>query len=1585
MIPLSNIVAARYLEGKYKSKTEDEEGNTHYEYGPRQVQQRHEEKAERLDKLQSSISDLRAKVKKDLQSKDDETRLTALAIALINETYERVGNTSSAEDGHYGVTCLEKRHVSFEGGKARLKYTGKSGVKHDKTVENEYVVKALEEAVKDKQSEDSILAFQGEGIEKKIDGKEVNEYLDQYDVTAKDLRGFHANREMQDALKAVRKDGPELPVDRKERDAILKDEFKKVLEEVSKTVGHTSSMLKDQYLVPGLEDAYMKDGTVIEDMSVKKAALDREAGLLRWLRGLLSKSTIVKAVFDWGVEEMKGSPVGFRSFDPKGYVYLFGHGWYSTLGEGFSIEKHTSERAAIHAVRWEATRVATKAPSEKEDEAIEDMSQPNPKKKPPRYDLRKRRLDVDDPDIETQGQEGDRDLSLNYKRIAAKKPKALFTAVILDDPSALFRWWEKETGIPLLSKRFAHHMTIKFKPSPEEVKALPMGDSAPLEIVGWAADEKCQTVKVKVAGVTSSNKIAHITVATDGTSPVYSNDLLAKGVTPAKGKKKLKARVGFVSNKQQDTFDLKDTIYEESLDRVASRYLEAVERKPGDLWETKEKGGKPFKAKHKSLMDKDGLPLQQKFKTKEDAEAWLAGDDPGTDEDEGKDEGKDEGEGSETPKEESPEDKTKRIEKAVEALEATIADAFDVEMGDGSEDLQETEEELGSLYQERAELLAEMEDLEGGLFRAGETQKARDESRIKKLKADADKITKTVNRLEGQMASASPMWETKKSIADAMALLDQDQQLELSESVQGHINKAIDVMAVGGKTPDWVLDKSRASRSGVDTEPFEKLSAAQSQVKESERNLKDLGEQLKALESGEGSPEEKEEQKAKLEEQVQGVEGSLGAAKARLAKAEKRVSVEELAESIAYSQIAQQVTFNPMWSGGSKIKNDADQATPEKLGERANIAVVQFGSMKEKEQEEILHKLNDRISSLTNVDGTLKDEKRSAEYKQVKAVRNSLATARLLNDQPDSFGNTGDAPSAGVLQMIKSLQSQGKMGDVLKIADDPGSDESKRIYDEALADMSPTDIVAVTGGDKSPYGDMAKALDSKSSSMTGDGRAFLEDWMRRNASHDFSTKGPMLAKALSGKGKEDERKKKQKKEQKDKKKWADLSPSEKRDQIDDAVARVHSSTAVVEAFASIGKLKTPPEGTDEEVQKAVSQHTEAVHKALADEHSKLSGGKEVPESFRQALAKLVEDGTLEPEQVRRILEQAKEASLTRAVSLANKSSQSFLYNLGDISRGLPVSEGPLRDRDEQSGPTRFRRHKKMATLTPHGAKQVSQTLDRIATLFETEARALGVPTHVATDFSYRCDLLSDHVERQAGADRTALDELDVVKEEGFDPDDIGREVAGPAEGDGDEGAYMDGHFTQQSNRELRGEQEEGDLASASTESRGAEPGKQASRVVQLAKQAHDEQVMELGRLRDHLKLCAAKLAAAGVEGVGGISSAADTLVSTVDKIRDSLISAGAAGEDGLSLESLAASDRVVGAVSEVVPYLQGLCDSMTGAGDSSPTAQLRLEEMISGSAERMEKLVSLADDIVNDAASSIGKKAAVQHGFDLTA
>jgi hypothetical protein len=152
-----------------------------------------------------------------------------------------------------------------------------------------------------------------------------------------------------------------------------------------------------------------------------------------------------------------------------------------------------------------------------------------------------------------------KNVAARFQLKQAKPEKALYTAVFLDDPNALKRWWVEETGIPLLSKHYCHHMTIKFKPDAQEVVDLPIGKAAPLRIVGWVADAKGQVVKVE-SSVRSTNKIAHVTVATDGTSPVYSNKLLAKGVEPASGR--LGGRVGYQSTKGREVFDLKGTIYE---------------------------------------------------------------------------------------------------------------------------------------------------------------------------------------------------------------------------------------------------------------------------------------------------------------------------------------------------------------------------------------------------------------------------------------------------------------------------------------------------------------------------------------------------------------------------------------------------------------------------------------------------------------------------------------------------------------------------------------------------------------------------------------------------------------------------------------------------------------------------------------------------------------------------------------------------------------------------------------------------------------------------------------------------------------
>ena len=101
-----------------------------------------------------------------------------------------------------------------------------------------------------------------------------------------------------------------------------------------------------------------------------------------------------------------------------------------------------------------------------------------------------------------------------------------------------------------------------------------------------------------------------------------------------------------------------------------------------------------------------------------------------------------------------------------------------------------------------------------------------------------------------------------------------------------------------------------------------------------------------------------------------------------------------------------------------------------------------------------------------------------------------------------------------------------------------------------------------------------------------------------------------------------------------------------------------------------------------------------------------------------------------------------------------------------------------------------------------GARRVTANLDNLATLFQSYGASLGVPAKVAADFAYRCDLLSDAIERNVGASKKAR----------FNPAEIGEEVPGPLETLDSDEPWMDSHFTQEKFVALAEKQESGELA-----------------------------------------------------------------------------------------------------------------------------------------------------------------------------
>lgn len=203
--------------------------------------------------LKENIDRLKRKVRSDLNSSDEKAILTACIIRIMMKTSERVGNDSSASNGHFGITELRPRHVSINGNQVTLKYKGKSGVDHEKSFSDESVAKILKhlKARNNSRLFNRRLFTTDEGFHIKSD--KVNRYLKPFDAKAKDIRGYNCNEFMISELRSIGKISNE-----KERPKV----FNEALRKVASKIGHGAPTLRKHYLLPEIEKSFYATGTV---------------------------------------------------------------------------------------------------------------------------------------------------------------------------------------------------------------------------------------------------------------------------------------------------------------------------------------------------------------------------------------------------------------------------------------------------------------------------------------------------------------------------------------------------------------------------------------------------------------------------------------------------------------------------------------------------------------------------------------------------------------------------------------------------------------------------------------------------------------------------------------------------------------------------------------------------------------------------------------------------------------------------------------------------------------------------------------------------------------------------------------------------------------------------------------------------------------------------------------------------------------------------------------------------------------------------------------------------------------------------
>jgi len=241
-LPLSKNAKRKY-ERNYVKKIKTDSGGTVRVYDEAHVRSRWKKKETKLKNLEKNIAKLRKKYHEDLKSDDAKTRAIAAVVGLIDDTAIRIGNEDSVDEHEtFGATTLQKRHVST-GGKLRFKFVGKSNVKQDHTLNDAAVAKEIRALLKDKKGKDKVFEYE-DG--KSVSGKVVNRYLAQFDITAKDLRGFHANKGMKDRLKRGLS-------------------WEKALEQTAEEVGHEPKTLENQYLARSLLNKYKPEKSSIDD------------------------------------------------------------------------------------------------------------------------------------------------------------------------------------------------------------------------------------------------------------------------------------------------------------------------------------------------------------------------------------------------------------------------------------------------------------------------------------------------------------------------------------------------------------------------------------------------------------------------------------------------------------------------------------------------------------------------------------------------------------------------------------------------------------------------------------------------------------------------------------------------------------------------------------------------------------------------------------------------------------------------------------------------------------------------------------------------------------------------------------------------------------------------------------------------------------------------------------------------------------------------------------------------------------------------------------------------------------------------
>jgi DNA topoisomerase IB len=268
-----------YDNGHLQAVGTDEAGRRQYLYHSAWRSRRDAEKFDRMLEFGGALTRVRELTVSDLgRGGMPLERACAAAVRLLDLGYFRIGNDVYAdENGSFGLTTLERRHVRRRHQRLVFTFVGKSGVEHRIEIDDALAIEAIE-VMRRRRGEDLRLLSYKEGRSwRSLLPTLVNDYVRDcagLEATAKDFRTWHATVLAAAALAETSEPG--------ESAASRKRAVAGAMKEVGSFLGNSATLARSSYVDPRVLEAYGQGRTIARTTRREYASADqRQAALER--------------------------------------------------------------------------------------------------------------------------------------------------------------------------------------------------------------------------------------------------------------------------------------------------------------------------------------------------------------------------------------------------------------------------------------------------------------------------------------------------------------------------------------------------------------------------------------------------------------------------------------------------------------------------------------------------------------------------------------------------------------------------------------------------------------------------------------------------------------------------------------------------------------------------------------------------------------------------------------------------------------------------------------------------------------------------------------------------------------------------------------------------------------------------------------------------------------------------------------------------------------------------------------------------------------------------------------------------------